>query len=496
MQSHEANLDEKDTKGGEPLSRDLDLGQVLAIQPTAEEERKVLWKLDLILVPLMGIAYFLQFLDKLALSQATLFNLREDLNLRGAQYSWASAIFYFGYFAWSCSSPRTHSTNDETNYTSFIWGGFLLCHAACSNWGGLMTVRFFLGAGEASIAPGFTLLTGMFYKREEQPLRQSAWFFGNCIAVLIGGVIAYGIGTINTSVISHWKLLFLILGAVTSAYGIVLFVLLPDSPSKAIFLKPNERAIAVQRTLKNKTGVMDTGVFRWSQALQAIKDPQTWLLVLNSFASNLANGGLTSFTSIITAGFGFTDLKALIMQMPQGAAQIVFLLITSITATFIPSSRILGMCLNTVVSIVGLILIWKLDPDDKVGRMVGLTLAVVYAINLPISLSIVTSNVAGFSKKSVVSSLLFIAYCVGNIVGPQFFLASEEPSYPTGIRASMSGLVLSLFLLICLYTYYTWENRRRDRLYGSPEQMTVGAELQDEISNKTDREIESFRYLL
>lgn len=124
--------------------------------------------------------------------------------------------------------------------------------------------------------------------------RQSAWFFGNCIAVLIGGVIAYGIGTINTTVIAHWKLLFLILGAITSSYGLVLFVLLPDSPAKAIFLKPNERAIAVQRTLKNKTGVMDTGVFKWSQAVQAIKDPQTWLLVLNSFASNLANGGLTS----------------------------------------------------------------------------------------------------------------------------------------------------------------------------------------------------------
>lgn len=118
------------------------------------------------------------------------------------------------------------------------------------------------------------------------------------------------------------------------------------------------------------------------------------------------------------------------MQMPQGGAQIVFLLITSTAATLLPSFRILGMILNTVVSIVGLILIWKLDPNDQVGRMVGLTLAVVYAINLPISLSIVTSNVAGFSKKSVVSSLLFIAYCVGNIVGPQFFLSSEEPSYP------------------------------------------------------------------
>ncbi|KAJ5835330.1 hypothetical protein N7447_001356 [Penicillium robsamsonii] len=499
MQSYDTNLDEKDLKGGEPLGRDLDLGQVLAIQSTPEEERKVLWKLDLILVPLMGVAYFLQFLDKLALSQATLFGLREDLKMHGSEYSWASAIFYFGYFAWSWPSSYIVVRLPIGKYIAvsvFLWGGVLMCHAACSNWSGLMAVRFFLGVGEAAIAPGFTLLTGMFYKREEQPLRQSAWFFGNFVAVLIGGLIAYGIGTINTAAIAHWKLLFLILGAVTSGYGLVLFAMLPDSPTKAIFLKPNERAIAVQRTLTNKTGVMDTGVFKWSQALEALKDPQTWLLVVNSFSSSLANGGLTSFTSIITAGFGFTDLKALIMQMPQGAAQIVFLLITSITVTFIPSSRILGMCLITIISIIGLILIWKLDPDDQVGRMVGLTLAVVYAINFPMSLSIITSNVAGFSKKSVVSSLLFIAYCVGNIVGPQFFLASEEPSYPTGIKASMSGLILSLFFLLCLYSYYKWENRRRDRLYGSPGQMTVGAELQDELSNKTDREIDSFRYLL
>ncbi|CAG7965821.1 unnamed protein product [Penicillium olsonii] len=500
MDTQHSYPDEKNMKGeGESLGRDMDLGQVLAVQSTPEEERRVLWKLDLILIPLMGAAYFLQFLDKLALSQATLFNLRQDLNMHGNEYSWASAIFYFGYFSWSWPSSYIMVRLPIGKYISvsvFLWGGVMMCHAACSNWSGLMTVRFFLGVGEAAIAPGFTLLTGMFYKREEQPLRQSAWFFGNCLAVLIGGLIAYGIGTIETSVISHWKLLFLILGAITSFYGIVLFAMLPDSPAKAIFLKPNERAIAVQRTLKNKTGVMDTGVFKWSQAFQALRDPQTWLLVLNSFTSNLANGGLTSFTSIITAGFGFSDLKALIMQMPQGGAQIVFMLITSTAATLIPSFRILGMIFNTMVAIVGLILIWKLDPDDQAGRMVGLTLAVVYVINLPISLSIITSNVAGFSKKSVVSSLLFIAYCVGNIVGPQFFLSSEEPSYPTGIKASMSGLVLSLFFLICLYVYYRWENRRRDKLYGLPEQLTVGAELQDELSNKTDREIESFRYLL
>jgi MFS family permease len=46
-----------------------------------------------------------------------------------------------------------------------------MCHAGCRSFGGLAVARFFLGMGEAAIAPGFTLLTGMFYKREEQPFR-------------------------------------------------------------------------------------------------------------------------------------------------------------------------------------------------------------------------------------------------------------------------------------------------------------------------------------
>lgn len=31
------------------------------------------------MIPLMGVCYMMQFMDKLALSQATMFNLREDL---------------------------------------------------------------------------------------------------------------------------------------------------------------------------------------------------------------------------------------------------------------------------------------------------------------------------------------------------------------------------------------------------------------------------------
>ncbi|KAJ5557367.1 hypothetical protein N7513_002956 [Penicillium frequentans] len=482
-----------------PAAKDVDFGEVLETHATPQMERKVLWKLDLFLIPLMGFCYMLQYMDKLALSQATLFGLTEDLHLKGTEYNWSSAVFYFGYLVWSWPSSYLIVRLPLGKYLSlavFIWGGVLMCHAACTSWSGLMAARFFLGVGEASIAPGFAMITGMFYKREEQPARQAAWFLGNCIASIIGGLIAYGIGLIKNNTVNSWQLLFLILGAVTAAYGFILAAFLPDSPAKVVFFNQTEKAIALQRTLSNKTGVMDVGKFRWNQVFMAIKDPQTWCLVLYTLCVNFCNGGITSFSSIIIAGFGFSNLKSLIMQMPMGAAQIVFLLLTSGVATFVRSSRIPMMILNCSVSVIGMALIWKLDDDNRTGRLTGLALGAVFAVNIPLSLSLISSNVAGFTKKSTVSAMMFIAYCVGNIVGPQFFLPEEKPSYPTGIKAAMSGLILGIFFLICLYVFYVWENRRRDRLYGSPRQLTEAEELQDEFSNKTDHEIESFRYVL
>jgi hypothetical protein len=65
----------------------------------------------------------------------------------------------------------------------------------------------------------------------------------------------------------------------------------------------------------------------------------------------------------------------------------------------------------------------------------------------------------------------------------------------TGLKACIAGYAFASFFYICLFIYYTWENNRRDRLYGSLEGMTVTQELADELSNKTDWEIESFRYV-
>ncbi|KAJ5917278.1 hypothetical protein N7466_010832 [Penicillium verhagenii] len=493
-----SGYDEK-TSYVDEIGQDASVGEVVELyEASPEEERRLLRKLDLFMIPVMGICYMLQYMDKLALSQATLLNLREDLGLVGQQYTWCSAIFYFGYLAWAWPTSYLIVRLPLGKYLAvsvFIWGGILMCHAACQNYGGLITVRFFLGVGEAAVAPGFGLITGMFYKREEQPARQGAWFIGNCMANLIGGVIAWGIGN-SASSLQSWRLLFLVLGGITSGYAILLFFVLPDSPATASFLTQTERKIAVQRTMKDKTSSTEaTEVFDWSQVREAVRDPQAWLLVLYTFCVNLCNGGLTSFSAIIIAGFGYSDFKSLLLQMPMGASQLVFLITTAAIATYIKSSRIMAMMLNVIVAVIGIVLIYTLNDTHRVAKLLGLAFVAAFAVNIPLSLSIVTSNVAGATKRSTISVAIFAAYCVGNIVGPQFFFASQSPKYSSGIEASLCGLVLGIFFLGLLFVYYVWENRRRNS--NEVAESTEGAgdvvELQN---NRTDKQIPGFRYTL
>ncbi|OOQ82045.1 MFS transporter [Penicillium brasilianum] len=491
--------DEKAVNATDETGQDVIVGEHTDYQPSPEEERRLLWKLDLFMIPTMGLCYMLQYMDKLALSQTTLMGIRADLHLVGQEYTWCSAIFYFGYLAWSGPTSYLIVRLPLGKYLAvsvFLWGGVLMCHAACQNYAGLVTARFFLGVGEAAVAPGFGLITGMFYKREEQPARQAAWFIGNCVANIFGGLIAYGIGN-SASGIQSWRLLFLALGAITCGYAVILFFILPDSPAKASFLTESERRIAVQRTLKNKTGSSQvTEAFKWSQVADAAKDPQAWCLVLYTFCVNLANGGLTSFSAIIIAGFGYSNFKSLLLQMPMGLSQLVFLIITAAIATYIPSSRIMAMMLNVTVAVIGVVLIYTLDDFHKVVKLVGLAFVAAFAANIPLSLSIITSNVAGTTKRSTISVAMFAAYCVGNIVGPQFFYASQEPVYSSGIEASLCGLALGVFFLGCLLIYYAWENKRRDRKNGVASEIVDAHDLIEEQTNKTDKEIPSFRYTL
>jgi hypothetical protein len=111
-------------------------------------------------------------------------------------------------------------------------------------------------------------------------------------------------------------------------------------------------------------------------------------------------------------------------------------------------------------------------------------------------LGLLSTNIAGSTKRSTASGWVFVCYCVGQIAGPQFFQTSQAPEYHSGIVAMLSGFVLNLVLNQVLRFLYVLENRRRDKaLEGKSEEeiadMTRESELQG-FEDVTDKDNVSF----
>lgn len=102
---------------------------------------------------------------------------------------------------------------------------------------------------------------------------------------------------------------------------------------------------------------------------------------------------------------------------------------------------------------------------------------------------------------------MFLAYCAGNIVGPQLFIDKEAPKYQSGFLAMLVCFVLGIIFSVALRVYYIWENKRRDGKAGMGNGGLGGnadfaeAEVRQEsalmlnLQDKTDRTLTQFRYV-
>lgn len=79
--------------------------------------------------------------------------MEEDLGLRGDQYEWLLTIFYIPYILfefliimWKVLPPHAWAC-----FIVLAWGVIATCQAAVNSWGGLMALRFLLGASEGAL---------------------------------------------------------------------------------------------------------------------------------------------------------------------------------------------------------------------------------------------------------------------------------------------------------------------------------------------------------
>lgn len=92
---------------------------------------------------------------------------------------------------------------------------------------------------------------------------------------------------------------------------------------------------------------------------------------------------------------------------------------------------------------------------------------------------------------------MLIIFSAGNIAGPFFFRDQDAPKYVLAIVIIMVCFSAALFCALALRLYMQWENRRRDRLYGTTQDVQDRLEgMNMGMHDKTDLENPDFRYLL
>lgn len=64
------------------------------------------------------------------------------------------------------------------------------------------------------------------------------------------------------------------------------------------------------------------------------------------------------------------------------------------------------MAFNVIVSIVGAAMVREVDSAHKWTRFMGCALSVSFTANFPMTMAMVSSNFAGFTKKTTVSAMV------------------------------------------------------------------------------------------
>ncbi|KAE8310280.1 major facilitator superfamily domain-containing protein [Aspergillus transmontanensis] len=436
------------------------------VEFTDKEASVVRWKIDLIIVPMVNA---MEHLVSGILSTAAVYGLRTDLNLKGQQYSWTSSIFYFGYLFWQYPNSifmQKLPIGKWIGSMIFMWGLCVATTAASTNFATLAVNRFFLGLFEASNNPAFTLLVSQYFTKNEHALRSCIWWAGGPIGAFIGDGVSNGIGHVHGK-LSQWQYLYLIFGPITMLWGIIVFFTMPSSPMSAWFLTPRERKIAVVRVLHNHAGLHNRQ-YKVYQVKEALRDPQAWMLFSIVFLQCIPGGGLNAFNKIILTGLGFSSVESTVVAMPEHAVQLVSVLLAA-----------------------------ALPTDRKMSRLGAVYSLLTCTVSYIMCMSLISSNIAGFTKKMTVSVMVFVGYCVGQIITPQFFLSEEAPTYPTGFRAYFVTSSMMIAVEAVLMFYLLNENKRRDKRAlesGASRSTSEHRIVETDLLDLTDWERAQFRY--
>ncbi|KAK5949530.1 hypothetical protein OHC33_009336 [Knufia fluminis] len=434
-----------------------------AVAKTDKVEIALVKKLDRRILPTLWAMYFLNYLDRNAIAQARLNNLEDDLGLVGNQFNVAVSILFVGYLLMQIPSNMIMSKAHfkPSRYMAIcmtVWAIVSACTGAVQSYGGLLSVRFFLGVTEAP--PGAMFLLSLFYTRKEIATRLSILYSANIIATSFSGLVAAATFTTLDGAhgLAGWRWLFIIEGAVTFRVAIISMFLLPDHPLTTRWLTPEERELAHARIAKDTVGLESSKGAR-AGFMQAARDPRLWLL---TFMQNchLSATGFNSFFPTVVKTLGFSRNITLVLTCPPYLVSAAACVVTGLSSGRF-NERTWHITGGMLVAMAGFIM--ASCTLNVVARYLACFLFAsgCYAVNAVI-LGWVTATLGQTSEKK--AAALGIINMFGNasfIYTPYLYPKSDGPRY---LIAMSANTAFSFVTIVCAWILRLWLMRTNSKI--------------------------------
>ncbi|THX72313.1 major facilitator superfamily transporter [Aureobasidium pullulans] len=417
-------------------------------------------KIDRRIVPILFSAYFLQFLDKVAVNYANVMGLQKDLHMQGQDFSWTATAFFIGYVVAEWPQGvllQRFPVSQVLGYNIFLWGIILCCSAVCRGTASIIAVRTLLGVCEAVIAPALIVITSRWYTKADAPLRYGIWYCGLGAGQIFGGLISFG-AQHSSSTFAGWRVMFICIGTVNILVAMMVLIALPDGPERADFLNHDEKK-SIQQRLEADGATAESDV-RLHLLGELFLDPQIWLLVLLTLCITIPSGVITTFSAVLIHSFGFDSKQSALLNMPSGVVSI-FATILSTWAIVKQAPRWLSVIGLLIPALIG----GALLSFEGIGRPAG-SLAGIYLVNfivapLAIIYNWVGANYNGHTQRVAASAVVSAAFGIANIIGPQTYQAKDAPEYLPAKITLMVVIASALPITLALRVLYGHRNRTR-----------------------------------
>ncbi|NUP60224.1 MAG: MFS transporter [Pseudarthrobacter sp.] len=257
------------------------------------------------LMPLLIIAYIMSFLDRTNIGIAKE-RLEVDLGISATAYGIGAGLFFLTYALSEIPSNLImHKVGARFWITRIMvsWGLISAAMMFVQNEWSFYIMRMLLGIAEAGLFPGIMYFLTQWFVRKERAKANGLFLLGvsfaNVLGAPLGGALLNMEGVAN---LHGWQWMFLIEGLPACFLAIAVWKMLPDRPSQAKFLTPEEAAALEARiAAEDAAGAAASGTHKMSGVW---KDKQILLVVAIYLSEQIAVYALSFFLPSIIGTYG------------------------------------------------------------------------------------------------------------------------------------------------------------------------------------------------